>query len=44
LCDYSFELVGGRGQVGCCGRVCGLVGAVVGKLGLLSAEVFEAIM
>ena len=42
LCDDVFELVGGRGEVGRCGRVCGLVGAVVGELGLLGAEVVEA--
>jgi hypothetical protein len=41
VCDDGFELVGGRGQVGRCGRVCGLVGAVVGELGLLGAEVVE---
>jgi hypothetical protein len=35
-------VAGGRGEVGRCGRACGLVGAVVGKLGLLGAEVFEA--
>jgi hypothetical protein len=44
ICDDGFELAGGRGEVGRRGRVCGLVGAVVGKLGLLSAKVFEAIM
>jgi hypothetical protein len=42
LCDHSFELVCGRGQVDCCGRVCGLVCAVVGELGLLGSEVVEA--
>jgi hypothetical protein len=42
ICDDGFELAGGRGEVGCCGRVCGLVGAVVGELGVLGAEVFEA--
>jgi hypothetical protein len=42
VCDHSFELVGGRGQVGCCGLVCGLVCAVVGELGLLGTEVVEA--
>ena len=42
LCDHSFELVGGCGQGGRCGRARGLVGAVVGELGLLGAEVVEA--
>jgi hypothetical protein len=41
VCDDGFESAGGRGEVGRCGRVCGLVGAVVGKLGLLGAEVVE---
>jgi hypothetical protein len=42
VCDDGFESAGGRGEVGRCGRVCGLIGAVVGKLGLLGAEVVEA--
>jgi hypothetical protein len=42
LCDHSFELVGGRGEVGRRGRVCGLAGAIVGELGLLGLEVFES--
>jgi hypothetical protein len=42
VCDDGFELAGGRGEVGGCGRVYGLVGAVVGELGLLGAEVIEA--
>jgi hypothetical protein len=40
--DDGFESAGGSGEVGRCGRVCGLVGAVASKLGLLGAEVIEA--
>jgi hypothetical protein len=41
VCDDGFELAGGGGEVGRCGRVCGLLGGVVGELGLLGAEVIE---
>jgi hypothetical protein len=44
VCDDLFELACRRGQVGRCWRVCGLVGAVVGKLGLLGSEVFETVV
>ncbi|HWY18607.1 MAG TPA: hypothetical protein VNY27_07845 [Solirubrobacteraceae bacterium] len=42
VCDDGFELVGSGGEVGWCGRVCGLVGCDVGELGVLGAEVVEA--
>jgi hypothetical protein len=42
VCDDGFELARGGGEVGRCGRVCGLVDVVVGELGVLGAEVFEA--
>lgn len=42
ICDDGFELAGGRGEVGRCGCVCGLVGAVVSELGWLGVEVIEA--
>jgi hypothetical protein len=40
--DDGFELAGGGGEVSRRGRVCDLVGAVVGELGLLGLEVFES--
>jgi hypothetical protein len=40
--DDGFEATGGGGKVVWRRRVCGVVGVVVGKLGLLGVEVFEA--